>query len=260
MMSCLWMVLLCLLPADTSGEETAEEARGVLGGSVTFQLKTAEQSTHIFWLTNSRSDSFDTFAVLSPRKPCELQTLHPAFRGRLNVSEDCKKLQVSHLVQDDSGTYRAQIQISPEEDPLRMTFGLQVYKRLSEADLTVRCDRGGNGTLLRLNCSAGPWEDGMEFSWNSTSESDLGPSGRSLSIWYNSEDPDRNVTCTAQNPVGSASRTVSLKQCWNGGGAGVSAPHGQLSETLIGVTVATLMVAKVSISACVFAKWPCCTK
>ncbi|XP_063002087.1 T-lymphocyte surface antigen Ly-9-like isoform X2 [Elgaria multicarinata webbii] len=206
---------IVFLKMETSGEETAEEARGVLGGSVTFQLKPAEQFRGIFWLTNSRSDSFDTFAVLSPRKPCELQLLLPTFLGRLNVSEDCKRLQVSHLVQDDSGTYRAQIQRSPEEEPLRVTFGLQVYKLLTEADLTVRCDRGGNGTLLQLNCSTGPLEDGVEFSWNSISEGDLSSSGRSLSIWYNSEDPDRNITCTAQNPVGSASKTVSLKQCWN---------------------------------------------
>ncbi|CAI5797777.1 SLAM family member 5-like isoform X2 [Podarcis lilfordi] len=246
---------LLALPAGSSGEENAVNMKGILGRSATFLLNTAEQFKKISWLRTKGKQDLEIFVAAIPRKDpeerCELSDQFLAYRGRLSVSKDCKRLQINNLNQEDSGTYRAQIWIADDKDPIRETFTLMVYKRLLEADLEIVCDpkdyRGGNGTL-QLNCSAGSWEDDATFSWAPASMSES--TGRSLVTWHNLESNDLNFTCKVENPVSNASKTVSVqKNCSTGvaNHTGNEAFYENMSLTLL---AAILAVEKVAISVC----------
>ncbi|XP_061462399.1 SLAM family member 5-like isoform X8 [Rhineura floridana] len=213
MTSCAFLLLCLISPSMGSfGEEEPEKVNGVLGESGTFQLKTSEPFSQIAWTLN-RIQGVDVLVLTKkdPKENCKLLVVSQAFEGRLNASEDCKIFQVSPLHQEDSGTYVAQIK--QNDGNTKESFSLQVYKRLSASDLGVDCDKSGydgrNGTL-RLNCSAGSLEEDVTFSWAPASKSES--SGKSLVIQHNLQDDDLNFTCTAENPVSNASKTVSLKE------------------------------------------------
>ncbi|XP_053225749.1 SLAM family member 5-like [Podarcis raffonei] len=206
----------------SSGDGNAVNMKGILGRSATFLLNTSEQFRKISWIRTKGKRDLENFVVAIPRKDpeerCELNDQLLAYRGRLSVSKDCKTLQINNLSQEDSGPYTAQIWIADDKDPISETFPLMVYKRLLEADLEIVCDpkdyRGGNGTL-QLNCSAGSWEDDATFSWAPASMSES--TGRSLVTWHNLEGNDLNFTCKVENPVSTASKTVSVwKNCSTG--------------------------------------------
>nr|XP_028566464.1 SLAM family member 5-like isoform X2 [Podarcis muralis] len=239
---------LLALPAGSSGEKNTEKMKGIVGQSATFLLNTSEQFKKISWLRTKEKQAIQIFVVAFPQKDpeerCELIDQIRAYRGRLDVSEDCKMLQINNLSQEDSGTYKAQIWIADDKETIREIFSLRVYKRLLEADLEIVCDpkdyHGGNGTL-QLNCSAGSWEDDATFSWAPASMSES--TGRSLVTWHNLEGNDLNFTCNVENPVSTASKTVSfLKIC-----SGNEACYENMSLTLL---AAILAVEKVAISVC----------
>ncbi|XP_072840308.2 SLAM family member 5 [Pogona vitticeps] len=246
-MGWLWLLLLLQDPVPGTasyGAEGATEVTGALGESVTFQLKTSPPFELISWLKSERNKDPSNIAFLKPRERCTLDILHRAFQGQLIASEDCRSLQVRDLRSGDSGRYTAQIHRGGTSDPLREDFDLRVYKRLSEADLTVRCHTTRNGTR-QLNCSAGPWEDDVMISWEDASKAE--PWGKSAIMELSGN--NLNVTCRARNPVGEASRTVSVQEmCAGLNGVQVSSP-------LLGVTAAVLIAIKMVVSACVFAKW-----
>ncbi|XP_061462392.1 uncharacterized protein LOC133374993 isoform X2 [Rhineura floridana] len=223
MTSCAFLLLCLISPSMGSfGEEEPEKVNGVLGESGTFQLKTSEPFSQIAWTLN-RIQGVDVLVLTKkdPKENCKLLVVSQAFEGRLNASEDCKIFQVSPLHQEDSGTYVAQIK--QNDGNTKESFSLQVYKRLSASDLGVDCDKSGydgrNGTL-RLNCSAGSLEEDVTFSWAPASKSES--SGKSLVIQHNLQDDDLNFTCTAENPVSNASKTVSLKEICSGAEGGKS--------------------------------------
>ncbi|XP_042296982.1 SLAM family member 9-like [Sceloporus undulatus] len=142
------LLLLSLLLLDLPGssrEEKVEEVIGAQGELVTFQMEIPGPFTRITWLRIKTKD-VDSVAVLKPQENCATTILLPDLEGRLNVSRDCKGLQVKNLNQDDSGTYQAQIQLDGQEEPLLLFFDLHVYKRLSDADLSIHCKGIGNGT------------------------------------------------------------------------------------------------------------------
>lgn len=97
-----------------------------------------------------------------------------------------------------------------------MSVSSSCPERLSEADLEVACTEEihqDRNVTLHLNCSVGEWGDGVVFSW--TSPAWTGKRFRSVISIAISQD-DQNVTCTAENRIGNASRTVSLKQACTG--------------------------------------------
>ncbi|KAJ7307553.1 hypothetical protein JRQ81_009578 [Phrynocephalus forsythii] len=208
-----WLALavgLLLNPGSaSSGEEDATEVIGALGGSATFQLKISESFTFITWLKKEANGDSSNMALLDPaEKPCKFTVLLPALERRLNASGDCQGLQVRDLRRGDSGKYTAQIQLVGGKEPLKETFELKVYKRLSEADLAVHCHKTGNGSR-QLNCSTGEEEDAT-VSWAEASQAEPWGKFALLALSVNEEDP--NVTCQARNPIGEASRRVSVQE------------------------------------------------
>ncbi|KAM6435376.1 SLAM family member 9-like isoform 2-T2 [Liasis olivaceus] len=205
----LWLPIL-LLRAGLAEPAAAKELNGVLGESVTFQLKASPPFQTISW-SKSVSGQPSIVAVLTFQERCDALTPLPAFRKRVTVSEDCRELRLSHLDQEDWGRYAAQI-VLPSNATEVESFDLRVSRRLLDSQLRVTCipDGGGNGTW-QLNCSTGALEDGVEFSWIPAIQGE-GPTLGNSTIKITSEDLDLNVTCRAENRVSNASTTVSLKE------------------------------------------------
>ncbi|KAJ7307585.1 hypothetical protein JRQ81_009613, partial [Phrynocephalus forsythii] len=249
----VWLLLLPLVVMDPapgsaySGEEDAKEVIGALGGSANFQLKISESFTFITWLKKEANGDTSNMALLDPaEKPCKFTVLFPPFERRLNASGDCRGLQVRDLRRGDYGRYTAQIQLVGGKEPLREAFELKVYKRLSEADLAVHCHKTGNGSR-QLNCSTGEEEDAT-VSWAEASQ--VEPWGKFALLALSGDEEDLNVTCQARNPIGEASRRVSVEETCEG-------VHGvQVSSPLLAVTVALLVLTKASAEPAVWANVP----
>ncbi|XP_054852526.1 T-lymphocyte surface antigen Ly-9-like isoform X2 [Eublepharis macularius] len=250
-MKSFWCVLFAIsLPAGCFREGKAEEAIGTLGGSVTFHLKTSKQFTSITWLRTVQDNPVHFASLdLEADRPCHIKVILPKFERRLNVSRDCKNLQISKLTQDDSGRYRAQIGEDGEN------FRLKVYKHLLESDLEVQCEKNaplsGENYTLQLNCSAGKWGDGVNYTWTSTSKN---IKSSSSVIQNDFQDSDTNYTCTAKNPVSNASKTVSIEQACDG--QGNQQEGSSASEKVIPVVIVLIIViiAAASMGYCLWKK------
>ncbi|XP_034282234.2 SLAM family member 5-like [Pantherophis guttatus] len=200
----LWLSLVLL-----GAEDVEAKVNGILGHSVTFQVKSSLPFKSISWSKIASSKS-ETIAVVTSGEPCGRLVPDPAYEKRVTIPEDCKGLNISHLRKEDAGRFRAVI-IPSDAEKVDESFDLQIFRRLLDSEMTVTCtpDAAGNGTW-KLNCSTGTWEDGVKFSWTSAVQS------RDLPHWNSSiltsQDLNLNVTCAAENPVSKASTTVSLKQ------------------------------------------------
>uniref|UniRef100_A0A8C6YIZ6 Immunoglobulin domain-containing protein n=1 Tax=Naja naja TaxID=35670 RepID=A0A8C6YIZ6_NAJNA len=177
---------------------SSEELTGILGESVTFQVKISPPFEAIAW----------------NKIPCSIVFFHPEFQRRVNISRDCRELHLSQLKKEDAGRYTAEIVLSASK-LVRESFDLKVFskypshRRLLDSEMKVTCTGVGNGTW-KLNCSTGTWEDGVKFSWPSDVQSKNPPLGN-LAI-FTSHDLNLKVTCAAENLVSNASTTVSLKK------------------------------------------------
>ncbi|KAG8146572.1 hypothetical protein E2320_013717, partial [Naja naja] len=196
------------------------ELNGILGESVTFQVKTSPPFEAISWnkIVNANSRNI----ALVRFEPCSIVFLHPEFQRRVNISRDCRELHLSHLKKEDAGRYTAGIVLQTSKS-VDESFDLRLFSKYPShkflesllcpgrcGKLKVTCTPGGagNGTW-QLNCSTGTWEDRVNIRWTSSAKS-TGPTPGSSVIQFASQ--DLNATCTAENPVSRASRTVSLKQ------------------------------------------------
>ncbi|XP_053134292.1 SLAM family member 5-like isoform X2 [Hemicordylus capensis] len=201
-----WIVWFELwLHLSSSAQDLPKKLIAAVGESVTFPLEIPPSFREILWNKNKVN-----IVTVEPGSPCQLLTFGDYRRRQVNVSKDCGSLTVTELHKEDSAEYTAQILVPGQQSPV-LTFHLQVYKRLSEKDLDAACAKvvpGSGNETWQLNCSAGTWEEGVEFSWTSAIQSS---SGRLLVIQRNLQEKDLNATCTAKNPIGNTSRTFSLR-------------------------------------------------
>ncbi|XP_025029159.1 SLAM family member 5 [Python bivittatus] len=206
----IFSVLCSFLLAGPAEAAAAKGLNGVLGESVTFQLKTPPPYRMISWRRSVGGQS-SIIAVLTFQEPCVALTPLPAFEKRVKVSEDCRELRLSQVEPEDAARYAAQI-VLPKNTIEVEAFDLRVSRRLLDSQLRVMCipDGGGNGTW-QLNCSTEAWEDGVEFSWIPAVQGE-GPTRGNSAIKITYEDLDLSVTCRAENPVSNASTTVSLEE------------------------------------------------
>ncbi|KAL8184329.1 UNVERIFIED_CONTAM: hypothetical protein K2H54_013634 [Gekko kuhli] len=126
-----WFLFFVLaLLADSSGKEKkAVEVVGTLGESVTFHLETSEKFTSVSWL--QLTPRIKHIALMIVQQPCFFEFISPKLKGRLNVSKDCRDLQITNLHQDDSGGYKAQTEEHEEE------FRLKIYSQYWNDSLAI---------------------------------------------------------------------------------------------------------------------------
>nr|XP_060613791.1 SLAM family member 5-like [Anolis sagrei ordinatus] len=205
-----FLLALVALLAGTFGEEdeNAENVTGIVGESVAFQLKLSSPFEIITWQRTKGKD-VDTVGVLKQGEKCSSIITLISLQGRLNVSEDCKTIEILRLQEEDSATFRAQVTIPEKKELLIFLFRLQVFRHLLDSDVQIHCNAIGNETW-RLNCSAGESEEGVMFKmavdeWEEHS-------GRTLDV-HDGRGDGKNLTisCTARNPISTASSAWPLQ-------------------------------------------------
>ncbi|XP_032090234.1 uncharacterized protein LOC116520195 [Thamnophis elegans] len=143
----LWFLVL-LLAAETSG---IEELTGILGASITFQVKTSSPYKKISWSKLDGNKSIN-IAEVTFAQPCGHQVFLPAFQSRVNVSKDCRELHLSQLKQEDAGRYSARM-VSPSKAEMVEFFDLRVSNQsVSGLPLWALLFLSKMGSLLLLGC------------------------------------------------------------------------------------------------------------
>ncbi|XP_067328696.1 SLAM family member 9-like [Anolis sagrei] len=206
-----WLPLwLAFVAGGSFGEEdeNVENVTGTLGESVALQLEFPSPFEIITW-QRTKGKVFDTVGVLKPGEKCLSIITLPSLQGRLNVSEDCKKIEILRLQQEDSATFKAQVQIPQKKELLIFLFRLQVFRRLLDSDVEIHCRAIGNETW-RLDCSAGESEEGVTFQMVANGQKEH--SGRTLDVHDGrGKGENLNISCTARNPISTASSTRPLR-------------------------------------------------
>nr|XP_060614458.1 SLAM family member 7-like isoform X2 [Anolis sagrei ordinatus] len=205
-----FLLALVALLAGSFGEEdeNVENVTGIVGASVAFQLKFSSPFEIITWLRTKGKD-VDTVGVLKPGEKCLSIISLISLQGRLNVSEDCKTIEILRLQEEDSATFRARVQIPEKKELLIFLFRLQVFRHLLDSDVQIHCKAIENETW-RLNCSAGESEEGVTFKMAASGREEH--SGRLLDVQDGrGKEENLNVSCTARNPISTASSTRPLR-------------------------------------------------
>nr|XP_008123820.1 PREDICTED: SLAM family member 7-like [Anolis carolinensis] len=259
----LWLPLWIALVAGSFGEEEeerkAENVAGIIGESVTFQLNFSEPFKSIT-LQRKKKQNFNNVAILKLEKNyCAVtEIFFTSFEERLDVSEDCKRIKIFHLTQEDSATFRAEIPIPQKDEPLNLFFNLQVFRKLSDSDLQIHCKAIGNETW-RLNCSAGESEEGVLF--NMTADGNQEHSGRTLDVQDGGGEEDPNISCVARNPVSTASTARPLRDlCEPRTTAATIEPRLQNgnrihSRIIIGVSILIVLIVIVVCAVVFYCAW-----
>uniref|UniRef100_A0A8C6YME7 Immunoglobulin V-set domain-containing protein n=1 Tax=Naja naja TaxID=35670 RepID=A0A8C6YME7_NAJNA len=148
--SCLLWPSLEAFSSPLSGFAGVAERQylnGILGESVTFQLKSNLPFVSVSWIKIVDHNFYkpENISVVTSGEPCSLLVPLPALQDRVKVSEDCRGLQLSPLKQDDRGYYMAEIVLSDEE---------MVYESF-ELQVSSKYPSHGSKLLLWLICGCG---------------------------------------------------------------------------------------------------------
>lgn len=126
---------LCMSPGlEAAGSDTdILPVTGILGESVTFPLniQQPQQVINIAW------NSETSVAFVTPGDPGtapKVTVTHQHYNDRINVSRQNYNLEISNLGVEDSGIYRADINLKMAETTVTTTrrYNLQVYRKLQE--------------------------------------------------------------------------------------------------------------------------------
>uniref|UniRef100_A0A673TGY0 CD84 molecule n=1 Tax=Suricata suricatta TaxID=37032 RepID=A0A673TGY0_SURSU len=238
----LWTLLLCLQTRlEAAGSDTATlPVTGILGASVTFPLgiKEPQQVINIAW------NSETSVAFVTPGEPGtapKVTVTHQNYNDRINVSRQNYNLEISKLRMEDSGIYRADINMQTSETTLTRRYNLQVYRRLGKPTITRSSMTSVNSTCnVTLTCSVEKEEKDVTYSW-----SPLGEEGSVIRIFQTPDSQELTYTCTAWNPVSNSSDSVPAWQLCADPAAGLHPRHTGLLSGLAVLFLLILIVPSV---------------
>ncbi|XP_047696444.1 SLAM family member 5 isoform X1 [Prionailurus viverrinus] len=247
----LWTLLLCLQTClEAAGSDTdILPVTGILGESVTFPLniQQPQQVINIAW------NSETSVAFVTPGDPGtapKVTVTHQHYNDRINVSRQNYNLEISNLGVEDSGIYRADINLKMAETTVTTTrrYNLQVYRRLGKPKITQSSMASVNSTCnVTLTCSVEEEEKNVTYSW-----SPLGEEGNVVRIFQTPDNQELTYTCTAWNPVSNSSDSILARQLCADAAAGLRPRHTGL---LSGLAVLFLFVVIVpSVLLCLLCK------
>ncbi|XP_036721248.1 SLAM family member 5 isoform X2 [Balaenoptera musculus] len=207
----LWILLLCLQTClEAAGSDTdIFMVNGILGESVTFPLYIQQSQKVISISWNSKT----SVAFVTPGNSGAAPTIsitHQNYHERINVSGQNYNLELRNLRMEDSGIYKADINVKTSEMITTTTrcYNLQVYRRLGKPKITQSLMTSVNSTCnVTLTCSVEKEEKNVTYSW-----SPLGEEGNVLRIFQTPDNQELTYTCTAWNPVSNNSDSISAQQ------------------------------------------------
>uniref|UniRef100_A0A8C0QJB3 Ig-like domain-containing protein n=1 Tax=Chelonoidis abingdonii TaxID=106734 RepID=A0A8C0QJB3_CHEAB len=199
--------------AGSSGEESGPmRLNRIWGESVTFSPVVPTGT----WVTNIVWNAKTIIAIVVPGKQASLTVIDQSYTERLRVSDGSHSLEITHLSQEDTGTYTAQITIQGMTKPILQRFALHMYTTVclnfpSDSVLTV------NGMCnVTLHCTLQGGGEDVSYTWNQIAESTVVSSEGSIFISHRLRSGVSPVTCTARNPVSSSSKSISLQEFCEG--------------------------------------------
>ncbi|XP_067416405.1 SLAM family member 9-like [Emydura macquarii macquarii] len=206
-----WRVYLTLLLFCKAGISKADagatELSGILGGSVTFPLGIpAEQFKNAAWTVNTT----ESLVTVAAGTPPTVIVIEKNYEGRLGTPENSYSLQLTGLRMEDAGLYKAQVNTA--KDKVTKHFMLRVYRQVPEPTIICRSKTCGNESCdYNLTCTVRDGGENVTYRWT---QPEKGASVINESILLISREPQTapwNLTCTAQNPVSTSSRTASAE-------------------------------------------------
>ncbi|XP_007171817.2 SLAM family member 5 isoform X2 [Balaenoptera acutorostrata] len=207
----LWILLLCLQTClEAAGSDTdIFMVNGILGESVTFPLNIQQSQKVISISWNSKT----SVAFVTPGNSGAAPTIsitHQNYHERINVSGQNYNLELRNLRMEDSGIYKADINVKTSEMITTTTrcYNLQVYRRLGKPKITQSLMTSVNNTCnVTLTCFVEKEEKNVTYSW-----SPLGEEGNVLRVFQTPDNQELTYTCTAWNPVSNNSDSISAQQ------------------------------------------------
>ncbi|XP_008590913.1 PREDICTED: SLAM family member 5 isoform X2 [Galeopterus variegatus] len=237
-----WILFLCLQTwLEAAGRDPdVLMVNGILGQSVTFPLNIQEsqQVINIAW-TSETSVAFVTPG--DSGKAPKVTVTHKNYYERINVLGQNYSLLISNLRMEDSGNYKADINLQNVPYTTTKCYKLQVYRQLGKPKITQSLMTSVNSTCnVTLTCSVEKEEKNVTYSW-----SPLGEEGNVLQIFQTPVDQEVTYTCTAWNPVSNNSDSISAKELCADIASGLRTRHTALLSVLAVLFLLVLILSSV---------------
>uniref|UniRef100_A0A803K6L9 Ig-like domain-containing protein n=1 Tax=Xenopus tropicalis TaxID=8364 RepID=A0A803K6L9_XENTR len=228
-----WKLLaLTLLPCSVYAGSCGpnRNINGKVGGTATLPVNVTG-NTEIGWKFVIGT-SGNLFAETKPNSPISIRDSQ--YQGRIDSTTD-GSLIFTHLTKKDQGTYLTDI----SQTNCDQYYSLRVYKSLVAEDIQIHHNRSGSGSCnIILSCTVN--EEDVTITWSHRDRTDTEGPGPTLHVYNES---DGAYTCTARNPVSSASRGLKLSDICN---KGTDQNPLEYLHYLIGLILALLIVFTIS--------------
>ncbi|XP_006895596.1 PREDICTED: SLAM family member 6 [Elephantulus edwardii] len=181
---------------------------GVLGESISLplMLPVEEKIESIIWQHEKTPLTFS-----QPYKTICLEffVTFPERKEQLNVTRDCS-LQLTNLMMNDRGSYRAQVASNSSKTYYYM---LNIFERLQKVNIAYNFTLSENETCeIQMFCSVENPNGNVLFIWQPSRQ--MGPN---LTIsWDPKNSRKQNYTCIAENPVSNSSFSITTERFCKG--------------------------------------------
>ncbi|XP_056401429.1 SLAM family member 5-like [Hyla sarda] len=194
-----WIFIILLLHetyigcADLCGETIV--VNGMAGGNGTLQMS-VKYIEDVTWIRSN-----NRIATTWPHNPIIVMS---PYMGKLASDQD-GSLIILNLHQEDEGTYDASIKLQTG-DMCTQQYQIHVYQRLSDEDIKIRHNVFSQAPCrMTLACAANGTD--VTITWTSN---DTRVTNRAVNV--TDPDPKTQYTCTAENPVSNASKSITASE------------------------------------------------
>ncbi|XP_053561127.1 SLAM family member 5 [Bombina bombina] len=195
-----WSPLIVLLPKYISCKTLCGDTKIVNGTEKEDVILQVDKSINIQNIVWNIGD--DYLAKTSPNGQIDFQ--RNTLKKKLQSEQDAS-LKFLRLTEEDQRTYIANILLS-DETTCKQLFDLRVYKKLSTEDIMINISKHITNDTCNINLTCSVNRSDVNVTWSSSRNTRKYEATIFLHI-RNVE--NENDTCTAENPVSKASRTVS---------------------------------------------------
>ncbi|XP_074079156.1 T-lymphocyte surface antigen Ly-9-like isoform X2 [Macrotis lagotis] len=200
----LWLLCLFKGPELSKGDPAPIQVIGILRESVTFLLEIPkrEKLEDITWSKQG------IITVVTPGEA--IKVIEKKYKDRVRIISNNYSLQINNLRLEDSGVYRAQINIQDSNVTTTKEYNLQVYEKLRKPQIRVNSTVSEDGQcIVFLTCSVNASGNNVTYSWSPMGpDATVSHGGSVIQIPWTPCNADWNYTCTARNPASSSSSHI----------------------------------------------------
>ncbi|XP_053575893.1 SLAM family member 5 [Bombina bombina] len=237
-----WIPLIVLLPKDISCKTLCGDTiivNGTEKEDVILQVDKSINIQNIVWTAGE-----EYLAKTSANGQIDIQ--RNKLKKKLQSEQDAS-LKFLFVTDEDQRTYTANILLSDETTCIQR-FDLRVYKKLSTEDIMINISKHITNDTCNINLTCSVNRSNVSVTWSSSNNTRKYEATIFLHI---RNVVNENDTCTAENPVSKASRTVSPREYCDKG----AYKHSRLSSNMhwgILVSVCLIFIIIIIITIIVF--------